>query len=162
MHVRVLLTLEDLPCSVKFFNTGHVSPCGTIRCSLKCLWEQGSMAAYYRPFRGRISSHAMGMAALCSASILLGIAVLWILYATATQARAERLSMRVYTSADGLASGFINHVMRDSHGFIWFCTRDGLSRFDGYRFTNYKVGDGLTTRTSASSMKAFRVSIGLF
>ncbi len=83
------------------------------------------------------------MAALCSASILLGIALLWILYATATPARAERLSMRVYTSADGLASGFINHVMRDSHGFIWFCTRDGLSRFDGYRFTNYKVGDGL-------------------
>ena len=101
------------------------------------------MAAYYRPFRGRVSSHVMGMAVLCSASILLGIAVLWILCATATAARAERLSMRVYTSADGLASGFINHVMRDSHGFIWFCTRDGLSRFDGYRFTNYRLGDGL-------------------
>ena len=85
----------------------------------------------------------MGMAALCSASLLLGIALLWVLCATATTARAERLSMRVYTSADGLASGFINHVMRDSHGFIWFCTRDGLSRFDGYRFTNYRLGDGL-------------------
>jgi ligand-binding sensor domain-containing protein len=53
--------------------------------------------------------------------------------------QAERLPMRLYTSADGLWSGFINYVMRDSHGFIWFCTRDGLSRFDGYRFTNYKI-----------------------
>jgi ligand-binding sensor domain-containing protein/signal transduction histidine kinase len=56
--------------------------------------------------------------------------------------QAERLPMRLYTSADGLWSGFINYVMRDSHGFIWFCTRDGLSRFDGYRFTNYKISDG--------------------
>ena len=59
-----------------------------------------------------------------------------------TTIRAERLPMRLYTTADGLWSGFIHHMVRDSHGFIWFCTRDGLSRFDGYRFTNYKIADG--------------------
>lgn len=57
-------------------------------------------------------------------------------------ARAERLPMRLYTTEDGLWSGFINHMMRDSHGFMWFCTRDGLSRFDGYRFTNYRIAGG--------------------
>jgi PAS domain S-box-containing protein len=31
--------------------------------------------------------------------------------------------------------------MRDSRGFLWVCTRDGLSRFDGYRFVTYQVGD---------------------
>jgi len=31
--------------------------------------------------------------------------------------------------------------MRDSRGFMWFCTRDGLSRFDGARFVTYRVGD---------------------
>lgn len=56
-------------------------------------------------------------------------------------ARAERLPVRLYTTADGLWSSAINYLMRDSHGFIWFCTRDGLSRFDGYRFVNYRVGD---------------------
>lgn len=55
---------------------------------------------------------------------------------------AERLPLRLYTTADGLRSGFIHHMMRDSHGFIWLCTRDGLSRFDGYRFTNYKMERG--------------------
>jgi ligand-binding sensor domain-containing protein/two-component sensor histidine kinase len=50
--------------------------------------------------------------------------------------------MRHYTAEDGLWSSFINSMMRDSHGFMWFCTRDGLSRFDGYRFTNYRIGDG--------------------
>ena len=54
--------------------------------------------------------------------------------------RAERLPVRIYTSADGLGSSFINYIMRDSRGFMWFCTRDGLSRFDGSRFVNYRIG----------------------
>lgn len=65
-----------------------------------------------------------------------------VLLALSLAARAERLPMRLYTSADGLWSSFINTMMRDSHGFIWLCTRDGLSRFDGYRFINYKISDG--------------------
>jgi ligand-binding sensor domain-containing protein/signal transduction histidine kinase len=33
--------------------------------------------------------------------------------------------------------------VRDSRGFLWFCTADGLSRFDGYRFTTYDTSQGL-------------------
>ncbi len=54
---------------------------------------------------------------------------------------AERLPVRTYTSADGLGSSFVNYLMRDSRGLLWVCTRDGLSRFDGYRFVTYRVGD---------------------
>src|SRR5215510_2398716 len=54
--------------------------------------------------------------------------------------RAERLPIRIYTSADGLGSSFVNCLMRDSRGFLWVCTRDGLSRFDGSRFITYQVG----------------------
>src|SRR5215469_17641503 len=61
---------------------------------------------------------------------------------------AEQLPLRLYTTEDGLWSGFINHIMRDSRGFLWFCTRDGLSRFDGYRFTNYRIGSGWSYPTS--------------
>lgn len=57
-------------------------------------------------------------------------------------AQAERLPIKTYTSADGLGSGFVNTLMRDSRGFIWLCTRDGLSRFDGARFVTYRVGNG--------------------
>jgi ligand-binding sensor domain-containing protein/two-component sensor histidine kinase len=45
--------------------------------------------------------------------------------------------------ADGLVNDWVNRIVQDSHGFIWFCTRDGLSRFDGYQFTNYTAADGL-------------------
>ncbi len=54
---------------------------------------------------------------------------------------AERLPVRIYTSADGLGSSFVDYLMRDSRGFMWFCTRDGLSRFDGSRFITYEIGD---------------------
>lgn len=56
-------------------------------------------------------------------------------------ARAERLPVKIFTSADGLGSSFVDNVFRDSRGFMWFCTRDGLSRFDGARFITYRVGD---------------------
>lgn len=54
---------------------------------------------------------------------------------------AGRLPIRIYTSADGLGSSFVDSLMRDSRGFMWFCTRDGLSRFDGSRFVTYQIGD---------------------
>jgi len=58
-------------------------------------------------------------------------------------ARAERLPIKAYTVADGLPNNVINKIVRDSRGFLWFCTGEGLSRFDGYSFTNYGVDQGL-------------------
>ena len=54
---------------------------------------------------------------------------------------AGHLPIRTYTSADGLGSSFVNSIMRDSQGFLWICTRDGLSRFDGAQFVTYQIGD---------------------
>ncbi len=39
---------------------------------------------------------------------------------------------------DGLAQGFIGAVLEDSRGFIWFGTKEGLSRYDGNTFKNYR------------------------
>lgn len=55
----------------------------------------------------------------------------------------ERLPLKSYTSADGLAHNEINKIVRDSRGFLWFCTGGGLSRFDGYAFTNFGTDQGL-------------------
>src|SRR5262245_28793844 len=59
---------------------------------------------------------------------------------------AERLPIKTYTTVDGLAHNKINKIVRDSRGFLWFCTGDGLSRFDGYTFTNYGTDQGLPHR----------------
>ncbi len=59
---------------------------------------------------------------------------------------AEQLPVKTYTIADGLARDFINKIKQDPNGFLWFCTAEGISRFDGYDFTNYGVADGLPHR----------------
>jgi ligand-binding sensor domain-containing protein/signal transduction histidine kinase len=56
---------------------------------------------------------------------------------------AEQLPIKGYTAAEGLAHNHINRIRQDSRGYLWFCTDGGLSRFDGYRFTNYTTEDGL-------------------
>ena len=58
-------------------------------------------------------------------------------------ASSSQLPIKTYTTADGLAQNAVNRIVRDSRGFLWFCTDEGLSRFDGYTFTNYTTGDGL-------------------
>ena len=70
------------------------------------------------------------------------LTLLWLIcFAFAGEGVSERLPLRVYTSADGLGSSFVDSLMRDSRGFMWFCTRDWLSRFDGARFITYRIGD---------------------
>src|SRR5262249_23924726 len=80
-------------------------------------------------------------------TLLLRLIVLLVLTAAAAAvASAERLPIKTYTTADGLARDSINRIVLDSHGFLWFCTPEGLSRFDGYRFTNYGTDQGLPSR----------------
>src|SRR5262245_57948048 len=58
----------------------------------------------------------------------------------------QRLPLRKFTAADGLAQDNVNRIVRDSRGFLWFCTSDGLSRFDGSQFKNYTQQHGLPHR----------------
>jgi ligand-binding sensor domain-containing protein len=58
----------------------------------------------------------------------------------ASISRAERLPVKTYTTADGLAHNSVHRIVRDSRGFLWFTTAEGLSRFDGYSFNNYGTG----------------------
>ncbi len=66
---------------------------------------------------------------------------------------AKRLPIRTYTTADGLARDHIRCVVQDSHGFLWFCTTEGLSRFDGYRFTNYHTTEGLPSNVVSAFLE---------
>ena len=49
-----------------------------------------------------------------------------------------------YSTANGLAQRSVVGMAQDCRGFMWFSTWNGLSRWDGYTFKNYKAhpGDG--------------------
>ena len=57
-----------------------------------------------------------------------------------------RPPIRMFTTEDGLVRNWITRIYRDSKGFLWFCTVEGVSIFDGQHFTNFTSRDGLPSR----------------
>ncbi len=56
---------------------------------------------------------------------------------------AQRLPFRTFSVDDGLLQSTAYCVHQDSKGYLWIGTQDGISRFDGYSFTNYTTEHGL-------------------
>lgn len=56
--------------------------------------------------------------------------------------RAQHLqaSLSHYSTEDGLPSNAIAKLTSDDYGYLWISTWNGISRFDGYHFYNYKTG----------------------
>lgn len=48
-----------------------------------------------------------------------------------------QIKYEVLSSSKGLSQGYVNDILQSSDGFMWFATKDGLNRFDGYRFKVY-------------------------
>jgi ligand-binding sensor domain-containing protein/signal transduction histidine kinase len=50
----------------------------------------------------------------------------------------EHIKFERLTVEQGLSQNTIQCLLQDRQGFLWFGTRDGLNRYDGYSFTVYK------------------------
>ena len=49
----------------------------------------------------------------------------------------ENIFMRHITVKDGLSQRTVNDILKDTQGFIWIATDNGLNRFDGNEFHTY-------------------------
>ncbi len=50
---------------------------------------------------------------------------------------ATDIFFQTIDAKDGLADNFVRDITRDTYGYIWLSTINGISRYDGYRLTNY-------------------------
>ena len=73
--------------------------------------------------------------------------ILLLAWSTLSSAPGETLPLKHFTTSDGLAHDRVNRIVRDSRGLLWFCTAEGLSRFDGYQFKNYTRDEGMPHRS---------------
>ena len=69
---------------------------------------------------------------------LLAMLVLWV--PVSLRAQHLQASLSHYSVDDGLTSNAIAAIHSDDYGYLWLATWNGVSRFDGYNFYNYKTG----------------------
>jgi len=50
---------------------------------------------------------------------------------------AQQAGVEMLTTREGLSQGYISNIFQDSEGFIWVATKNGLNRYDGYRFEEF-------------------------
>jgi ligand-binding sensor domain-containing protein/serine phosphatase RsbU (regulator of sigma subunit) len=67
--------------------------------------------------------------------------VIFSLYLLQVSSQKMDLKFEGLTIQDGLSSNTVNDVMRDIDGFIWVATDDGISRYDGQKFKNYRASE---------------------
>lgn len=95
--------------------------------------------------------------------ILLLIILLNPAYSQRKEIRFEHL-----TTKDGLPQGYVTTIDQDKFGFLWFGTQDGLVKYDGYKFIEYRykqddtnsISDNWITKIAVDSKNNIWVGTG--
>ncbi|MBL4677013.1 MAG: hypothetical protein JKY70_12530 [Mucilaginibacter sp.] len=52
--------------------------------------------------------------------------------------QTQNLKFTQLATSSGLSRSEVQCIYQDRQGFMWFGTRDGLNRYDGYKFKVFK------------------------
>ncbi|MGH7596348.1 MAG: ligand-binding sensor domain-containing protein, partial [bacterium] len=86
---------------------------------------------------------------------LLWLALVLILFShPPVRAQQEKIAFKHLTIDDGLSQNAVSAMLQDRQGFMWFGTKDGLNRYDGYSFTVYQHNPFDSTSLSANYITA--------
>ena len=76
--------------------------------------------------------------------------ILFFIY-TYNYGQNKNLSFQNLSAKDGLSQNGVMCIFKDSKGFMWFGTRDGLNKFDGYEFKTYRDSDSFENNSTISN-----------
>ncbi|MGX5816780.1 ligand-binding sensor domain-containing protein [Chitinophaga lutea] len=77
--------------------------------------------------------------------ILTGIAALWLLILPVSASAQDRsYNFDSYGVDRGLSQSSVNSLIQDNEGFLWIATFDGVNRFDGYVFNEYRYNPAIS------------------
>ena len=75
-------------------------------------------------------------------------------FSVAQTINSQEIKFRHITGDDGLSQNYVSAILQDSKGFMWFGTKDGLNRYDGYSFVIYQHNPFDTTTISDNYITA--------
>ena len=73
----------------------------------------------------------------------------------------KHYAFKKYTTYDGLVQSQVNRIVQDRKGYLWICTKGGLSRFDGANFQNFvdtKDGERINIQNIVETAEGFIVN----
>ncbi|MEO7213951.1 two-component regulator propeller domain-containing protein [Mucilaginibacter sp.] len=70
--------------------------------------------------------------------IFLFFSCLCLLNSGLSYSQPRDLKFKKLSTTEGLSQSHVCAIIKDSRGFMWFGTEDGLNKYDGYKFTHYK------------------------
>jgi len=78
--------------------------------------------------------------------VFLGIILAHLSFRQPLLAQSENYRFEHLSNEDGLSQNMVSSIIQDGKGFMWFGTKDGLNRYDGYSFKVYRneIGDSTT------------------
>ncbi len=118
------------------FCPGRSKSIWIVFCILTCLSKRLDMGKRYTGIKGIIL-----------------IALISVL-ADSADAQKREYRFHYYTADEGLSQNYIDCILKDSRGYMWFGTRNGLNRFDGYSFTVFEADHGKESTISNNLVQA--------
>ena len=78
-----------------------------------------------------------------------------LLFFSTANSQETDLNFINFNNKDGLSSSSVNDIIKDSYGYLWIATDDGLNKFDGANFKIYRHDDMDSTSVGGNNIMAF-------
>ncbi len=122
------------------------------------MFTQSKLMMVLIPFVSKVSDFVSKIAKLMSMRLFATLIVALVfqsgLYAAPDDLRQYQITN--YSVTEGLPMNYINRMVQDDNGYIYFTSLDGIGRFDGYEFDvfNSENSPGLTSNRFLSIHKS--------
>ncbi|MBN2173288.1 MAG: hypothetical protein JW731_04100 [Bacteroidales bacterium] len=86
--------------------------------------------------------------------IFTGLIILYLFTGFKLSARNNTEGFETISTGKGLSSSVVTCILKDSKGFMWFGTQNGLNKFDGYNITAYIHSDSSVHSVSGNYIRS--------